>query len=140
MTTEDDFQRALDEHPDDWHTRLVFADWLDERGDPRGPGYRALGQQRRRAMACPSTNGPLRYILGTETIAPKTLVAEWRGCLLRKDWFRLVEVSATCHTRHTKWKYYTTRREAEDAAAHAFANLPTRRRTELLTPTDRTDS
>ncbi len=30
MTTEDDFQTALDAAPDDWQTRLVFADWLDE--------------------------------------------------------------------------------------------------------------
>jgi uncharacterized protein (TIGR02996 family) len=43
VTTEDDFQAALDAHPKDWQTRLVFADWLDERGDPRAEGYRALG-------------------------------------------------------------------------------------------------
>jgi uncharacterized protein (TIGR02996 family) len=48
VTTEDDFQAALDENPEDWQTRLVFADWLDERGDERGPGYRALGLQRHR--------------------------------------------------------------------------------------------
>src|SRR3954452_8555626 len=47
MTTEDDFQAALDTHPDDWQTRLVFADWLQERGDPRADGYRALGLLRR---------------------------------------------------------------------------------------------
>lgn len=47
MTTEDDFQRMLDENPGDHTTRLVFADWLDERGDPRAAGYRALGDQRR---------------------------------------------------------------------------------------------
>src|SRR5579862_8640416 len=33
----------LDAHPDDYQTRLVFADWLEEHGDPRAPGYRALG-------------------------------------------------------------------------------------------------
>ena len=43
MTTEDDFQAALDANPNDWQTRLVFADWLDERGDVRASGYRALG-------------------------------------------------------------------------------------------------
>ena len=36
MTTEDDFQTAIDAHPEDWQTRLVFADWLDEHNDPRG--------------------------------------------------------------------------------------------------------
>lgn len=44
MTEEDAFQSALDSNPDDATTRLVFADWLDERGDPRASGYRALGR------------------------------------------------------------------------------------------------
>ena len=47
MTTEDDFQVALDTNPGDWRTRLVFPDWLPERSDPRADGYRALGVLRR---------------------------------------------------------------------------------------------
>ncbi len=35
MTTEDDFQCALDRNPGDWQTRLVSVDWLQEHGDPR---------------------------------------------------------------------------------------------------------
>src|SRR5262249_51212513 len=46
MNEEEAFQAALDANPSDHVTRLVFADWLDEQGDPRGPGYRALGQAR----------------------------------------------------------------------------------------------
>src|SRR5204863_136709 len=46
VTTEDDFQNALDADPADWQTRLVFADWLQERGDVRAEGYRALGRTR----------------------------------------------------------------------------------------------
>lgn len=46
MTTEDDFQAALDADPGNWQTRLVFADWLQERGDERADGYRALGALR----------------------------------------------------------------------------------------------
>jgi uncharacterized protein (TIGR02996 family) len=30
------FVRAIADNPDDETTRLVYADWLDERGDPRG--------------------------------------------------------------------------------------------------------
>lgn len=33
MTTEDDFQKHLDENPEDHHTRLVFADWLEENNE-----------------------------------------------------------------------------------------------------------
>jgi uncharacterized protein (TIGR02996 family) len=34
--TEDAFLLTIAENPDDDVTRLVNADWLDERGDPRG--------------------------------------------------------------------------------------------------------
>src|SRR4051812_46727360 len=42
VTTEEDFHALLEAHPDDHSTRLILADFLDDRGDPRGPGYRAL--------------------------------------------------------------------------------------------------
>lgn len=28
-----DFERLLEAHPDDWDTRIVYADWLEENGD-----------------------------------------------------------------------------------------------------------
>jgi uncharacterized protein (TIGR02996 family) len=36
MSSHDAFLRAVIESPDDDRPRLVYADWLDERGDPRG--------------------------------------------------------------------------------------------------------
>ena len=44
MTTEDDFRRLIDSNPNDWQNYLVFADWLQERDDPRAVGYRAMGE------------------------------------------------------------------------------------------------
>jgi uncharacterized protein (TIGR02996 family) len=46
VTTEDDFQLAIDADPEDCQLRMVFADWLDEQvpPDPRAEGYRALGR------------------------------------------------------------------------------------------------
>jgi uncharacterized protein (TIGR02996 family) len=35
MTTEDAFLQAIFASPEDAETRLVFADWLEDRGDPR---------------------------------------------------------------------------------------------------------
>src|SRR5262245_9077323 len=35
MLTEDDFLRAILDDVNDGARRLVFADWLEERGDPR---------------------------------------------------------------------------------------------------------
>src|SRR5436305_319054 len=36
MPDESGFLQALLDDPDDQAARLIFADWLDERGDPRG--------------------------------------------------------------------------------------------------------
>lgn len=46
-TTERDFQRRLDETPDDQAVRLAFADYLEEQGSVRALGYRALGRLNR---------------------------------------------------------------------------------------------
>jgi uncharacterized protein (TIGR02996 family) len=43
MTDEHAFQTALDENPANHAMRLVFADWLEERGDWRAAGYRYMG-------------------------------------------------------------------------------------------------
>ena len=132
MTTEDDFQRALDAEPDAWQTRLVFADWLDEHGDPRAEGYRALGVLRRwptheyrdekgASNCCP-------YWAHTNSIP----ICE--SIELPLDWFRLLEVDGKSDLFAPAWVNRTdaTRRELEDAAAVAFARLPSARRAELL--------
>src|SRR5262245_64243242 len=36
MTHDDAFLQAVVENPDDDAPRLMYADWLEERGDPRG--------------------------------------------------------------------------------------------------------
>jgi uncharacterized protein (TIGR02996 family) len=42
MNTESDFLQAILAHPDDVSARLVFANWLEEQGDPRGELLRLL--------------------------------------------------------------------------------------------------
>jgi uncharacterized protein (TIGR02996 family) len=42
MNSESDFLEAIVAHPHDIAGRLVFADWLDEQGDPRGELLRLL--------------------------------------------------------------------------------------------------
>src|SRR5437764_14875679 len=54
MPDDDAFLRAILAHPDDDLPRLIYADYLDERGDPRGEFVRlqcdeARGGDRRRA-------------------------------------------------------------------------------------------
>jgi uncharacterized protein (TIGR02996 family) len=119
VTTEDDFQAALDQNPEDWQTRLVFADWLDERGDERGPGYRALGLQRHRP---PRGNG---YVWFNAANYGRITFDN-----LPADWFR--ELFHEKGGVPDAFKVWGTRREAEDAAALAFAKLPPERCAELL--------
>ena len=36
MTHDEAFLQAIIDNPDDDAPRLIYADWLEERGDPRG--------------------------------------------------------------------------------------------------------
>ena len=129
MTTEEDFQRQLDTNAADWATRLLFADWLDARGDPRGPGYRALAVQQRRPLKSEKKEASWWFC---SVSAPD---CEFFNHLWR-DWFSLLPVG---EGNDLFWPVLTenggikTRRECEDAAALAFAQLPPERRAELLT-------
>ena len=131
MTTEDDFQAALDAHPEDWQTRLVFADWLQERGDPRADGYRALGVLR----LCPFG---LHDFWWWTTIDSKHCPKEGvkgNGCTLPDDWFALVDLAPANGMFKPVGNgidFKNTRREIEDAAALAFGKLPARRQTQFL--------
>lgn len=133
MTTEDDFQLALDANPRDWHTRLVFADWLQDRGDARAAGLRAIALNKRYPLSARAAG------LGTDG-------CWWhRGALdapgghhnnVPDDWFALLPPAVS---NGSFWPVFTKddqsllpRRECESALALAFAELPPERQTELL--------
>ncbi len=130
MTTEDDFQAALDANPDDWHTRLVFADWLEDRGDPRAAGYRAIAAQQRRPLH-------MRH-------AGLKRDAWWWHCTtgtpshhndVPADWFARLPVrdgNKNFWPVHTQKGGVRTRHQCEDALARAFAKLPPERQAALL--------
>lgn len=134
MTTEEDFQRQLDEHPDDFQTRLVLADWLQDRGDERAEGYRALGVLRKspahftRAHACWAFHaGQGRRIINDSGDSEPVPEAH----ALPGDW---VGASGSTHGWIESGHYGVGERrsDVEDAAALAFARLPASRRAELL--------
>lgn len=128
MTTEDDFQRQLDAHPDDHDLRRVFADWLQERDDPRAEGYRALGVLERR---------PIGDRLGCWFAVASRFGKDHYGTL-PDDWLHQVEGRpVSCHGEpEMSFTAYScggsSRRDEEDKAALAFARLPAERRAELL--------
>jgi uncharacterized protein (TIGR02996 family) len=145
MTTEDDFNAALDACPDDWQTRLVFADWLDERGDPRAEGYRALVAN----DIVPYLDGAAGYVFshrgnrhypswlkGTSDYRDMTADQCYglARCCTPRDWFAAVAIGDSDYARTPcqSWRAFKNRRAAEDAAALAFAELPAERRAELL--------
>lgn len=125
MTTEEDFQRALDSNPEDHHTRLVFADWLQERDDPRAEGYRALGKLKLWPLCIQGVwfyhNGVGNHMDETEGLKPAD-----PSHALPPDWFK-------GDTRRGAWTVpRKNRRNAENTAARLFAKLPPNRRAELL--------
>lgn len=113
------FIAALDAEPGDHTTRLVYADWLDDRGDPRGPGMRALG--RLGICAARATNGD-DWFLGRLN-NPNRHDARWTflKCLLPLTWFQRLP-----RERIGPWDWWyddDSRAAAEDAAALAWAKL-----------------
>lgn len=126
MTTEDDFHAALDAHPDDWQTRLVFADFLQEKGDPRAEGYRALGAMGLRPDAWGSETYPRgRFYWDAACAHPP------KASAIPSDWFCLLPVPCRISHRYPERNTWS-RRKVENAAARRFAKLPDVRRAELL--------
>jgi uncharacterized protein (TIGR02996 family) len=131
VTTEDDFHRNLDEHPDDWDTRLVFADWLQERDDPRASGYRAIVAQRRLPLHMKGHNGDAWWWHRNSSMFHNHIPDDWFRLLPPEpgnDLFWPLHTSAPTSHR--------SRRECEDALAWAFAKLPEDRQKQLLRPVD----
>jgi uncharacterized protein (TIGR02996 family) len=124
VTTEDDFRTTLDANPEDWQTRLVYADWLQDRGDPRAEGYRALGTLRRWPRKF-GTNRFRFYKPDEWLTGPDDLPADWWNAAEPKKNFKGGDAVGALWNR--------SRSNVEDAAALAFAKLPPERRAELLT-------
>jgi len=131
VTSENDLQAGLDLRPDDHHLRRVLGDYLEEQGDERATGYRALGVNRKQPQPYDDENN------GTD--AQSVDHWSWWDDLggidtsthdLFRDWFRLLKRG----TGESYYRNYATRRQAEDDAARAFLTLPVERQAELLKP------
>lgn len=131
MTTEEDFQRMLDKNPEDHATRLVFADWLQDRGDPRAEGYRALGANGFHAcdsLPASAHRRKQKWLPQKETCWFCGPFAESHWSLPR-DWF---DALGRRDGKEEWTRDYENRRAAEDAAALAVLKLSAERREELL--------
>ena len=119
MTTESDFQTALDADPTDWQTRLVFADWLEEQGDSRVAGYRRMGELRVSVIKYQSIpidkSGRWGWCVGKLCVG-----TEWETKYpkINKDWFEQIRKYNTAPNWQSMfWCYFTSRQEGDDALA-----------------------
>jgi uncharacterized protein (TIGR02996 family) len=128
VTTEDDFQNALDAQPKDWQTRLALADWLHERADPRAEGYRALGLLRR-SPVIETLERVSPWFQSEGVTSPFSATS-----VLPRDWFNAIEYEgkANGYVPNHNQRREGTRRELEDAVALAFGKLPAQRQAEIL--------
>lgn len=131
MNEEEAFQAALDANPDDWQTRGVFADWLEERGDVRAEGYRALGVLGK----YPSYGHEDVSVVVWDRRCPYWVTeSDVKSRVLPLDWYDMLVIRGKGEKCAPDWAFATnaTRRECEDAAALAFSKLPAERRKQLL--------
>lgn len=126
---EEAFQLKLDEHPDDHSTRLVFADWLQDRGDRRAEGYRALARCGF-VLSDRYSGPPIRYIpKQASRVFRNDRSGTGRDYTFPADWY---EQLPGARADESGCVLFPDRRAAEDAAALAFAELPPERRGQLL--------
>src|SRR5688572_20050324 len=99
MASDDDFLRAILEDPGDDSLRLVYADWLEERGDPRGEFIRVQVELARMAdddPGRPDLEWRERELLqdhGDQWRAPLPAWAH-RGCQFRRGFVGFVACDA----------------------------------------------
>jgi uncharacterized protein (TIGR02996 family) len=128
VTTEDDFQKELDACPSNHTLRLILADFLQERDDPRADGYRALGERQRVPRSPRERDEPSLWSwVKEENIWAWTGAFFGEGSLkphaLPDAWIAATRTSPDFDfwTNHgAGWRQWPTRRECEDAAALAF--------------------
>lgn len=105
MHTEADFRRKINRNPRNWTARLIFADWLQEQGDPRAAGYRFMAERK----LLPERWHVSKKWYWNETITGPSYSGHLKGC-----WYRRIAPYE---------KIYDSRKEAEDAAAVGFSLL-----------------
>ncbi len=132
MTTEDDLQAMLDADPTDWQTRLILADWLEDRGDERAAGYRALGMLRvwphefgmGDGIYFCFHNGRGTGDRGKRLATCHILPQRWLD-LTEDEEHRILEIkwAGPSQDTHLSSCMVTSRRLLEDCAARAFLKL-----------------
>lgn len=127
MSDEESFQVALDADPYDQTARAAFADWLEDRCDPRAAAVRELW----RMGWAPFQNGPNSWTCGNYN-SPDRLEGPKDTSKLPKQWW--VEVRKSCGESggvdtdpsgylDCQWAHWKTRRTCESAVISAYLTM-----------------
>src|SRR5215469_11329163 len=96
--TDDAFVQAILANPEDDAPRLIFADWLDERGDPRGDFIRVQCQLARTTTDDPAKQALLRreyeLLAEWEAVWARALIGRVRRWQFRRGFVE--QVKLTC--------------------------------------------
>jgi hypothetical protein len=122
--TEAGLQARLDETPDDHWVRSILADYLEDIGDERAPGYRALAALGKWPKYFPGQS--VRD--GLEAWTWWWAMPKGRDYLPRSWWGEIKGYRPL----FSGFKNFNTRRGAEDAAALAWAGLSAEVRDDIL--------
>lgn len=129
MTDEEAFHAALDADPTASLTRRAFADWLEERDDPRAAGYRALGV----LGVNPTRSSNRKYFAFTKESNPAYQHdGTYSNHVVPDCWYELLAENELENWESEFWKYRMNRRRAEDDAALAFARLTPEQQAAIL--------
>jgi hypothetical protein len=114
LQTIDELHARLDEQPDDWQTRLVLADALEEAGGEHAElaaGYRRLGELRIYPADMSRDPPP-----GFGKTGDDKAGWQWWNFLQKEEAVQAHRIWWDMRTSH----WHPTRRLAEDAAARAY--------------------
>lgn len=116
MTDESAFQESLNADPDNHFLREVFADYLEEQGDPRSLGYRWMGENRKRPYRHYSHRDWSWWNLGNDEYShTEDLPSD-----IEEKYFNAMKGDKSDNNSHTA---FPTRALAETAFCHAFAAI-----------------
>lgn len=124
------FRKAIDADPEDTTTLLVFADWLEERGDPRVGGYREL-VARNLNPKLEDTGAYDQWTWFASRRHEQYPIRDADGSVIPDRWFDSLRGgecvyksgNSAAEYHYTHWRDYRLVSEAMDAAARAWALL-----------------
>lgn len=129
------FRKHFELEPFDYFALESFADWLQDRDDPRAEGYRFMGRYRRGPYKAVIGQRPdvHRWVWGQQEETRPALRGIYRSTMLPGVLFRfsplsdISRASSDWMTDRTfangSWWYFLTAWEARDAAALAWAAM-----------------